>query len=285
MKIAILGTGAMGSAMGEAILNAGHELIVYNRTAEKTKFLEEKGAKAVTHAFEAISQADVSIFVMVNGLTVKNTLLNDNTLAFVKNKYIINAATSSVEDIYELSEAVSKHGGKFAEVSMMQAVPDDLRAATGTLNLGCNKKDEQFLLDILSTFSGNINVIGEIGDSAKLDSVSLVGSMMSLTKIAYSVALAQKLGIKPEVYEPMINMMEPMGEQYTSKMVAHNYSEVIGSVEGTISLMDTVLNLVESQDLPTELIVEMKKLFEKTAEIGYSQKDGSAVIEVLLNNN
>lgn len=285
MKIAILGTGAMGSAMGEAILNAGHELIVYNRTDEKTKLLEEKGAQAVTHAYEAINQADVSIFVMINGLAVKNTLLNDNTLAFVKNKYIINAAISSVQDIYELSKAVSEHGGKFAEVSM-QAVPDDLRAATGTLNLGCNKEDEQFLLDILSTFSGNIKVIGEIGDSAKLDSVSLVGYMMSLTKIAYSVALAQKLGIKPEVYEPMINMMAPIEMyKFTSNMVARNYNEVIGSVEGAISLMGTVLNLAESQGLPTELIVEMKKLFEKTAEIGYSQKDGSAVIEVLLNNN
>ena len=39
MKIAILGTGTMGKGMAQGYLNAGHEVIVYNRTIEKTEEL------------------------------------------------------------------------------------------------------------------------------------------------------------------------------------------------------------------------------------------------------
>lgn len=73
MTIAILGTGAMGTAMGEAIINAGHVLIAYNRTAHKTAELAAKGAKVVATAREAIIQSDISIFVMLDSKAVKNT--------------------------------------------------------------------------------------------------------------------------------------------------------------------------------------------------------------------
>jgi 6-phosphogluconate dehydrogenase len=47
MKVAVLGLGLMGSAVAEGVLNVGHEVIVYNRTMEKTQPLVEKGAAAV----------------------------------------------------------------------------------------------------------------------------------------------------------------------------------------------------------------------------------------------
>src|SRR5215213_6663054 len=37
MKIAVLGLGAMGSRIARRLLDAGHEVIVWNRTAAKTK--------------------------------------------------------------------------------------------------------------------------------------------------------------------------------------------------------------------------------------------------------
>ena len=51
MKIGIAGTGRMGAAMAVRLMNCGHELTVWNRTAEKTAALAAAGAKvAVTPA-------------------------------------------------------------------------------------------------------------------------------------------------------------------------------------------------------------------------------------------
>ena len=64
MKIAWIGTGVMGESMAGHLLDAGHELYVYNRTVSKTENLVKRGAKLLTKIKDAPLNADV-IFTMV----------------------------------------------------------------------------------------------------------------------------------------------------------------------------------------------------------------------------
>ena len=50
MKVGFIGLGRMGQAMTRRLLEAGHEVGVYNRTAGKIKPLIDAGAKAVTRS-------------------------------------------------------------------------------------------------------------------------------------------------------------------------------------------------------------------------------------------
>lgn len=43
MKVAVLGTGTIGSAVGVALLQSGYDVIAYNRTSSKTEELVKKG--------------------------------------------------------------------------------------------------------------------------------------------------------------------------------------------------------------------------------------------------
>src|SRR5215471_4560116 len=63
MKIGFIGLGNMGSAMAMNLLKAGHEITVYNRSAEKAEPLLEQGAHAAANPAEAAG-ADV-VFTMV----------------------------------------------------------------------------------------------------------------------------------------------------------------------------------------------------------------------------
>ncbi len=47
-RVSVLGLGLMGSALAEALLNAGHKVTVWNRTPTKAKPLTTKGALSVT---------------------------------------------------------------------------------------------------------------------------------------------------------------------------------------------------------------------------------------------
>lgn len=53
MKVGFIGLGRMGSAMAQRLLDAGHELAVYNRSAAKAKPLEAAGAKITGSIGEA----------------------------------------------------------------------------------------------------------------------------------------------------------------------------------------------------------------------------------------
>lgn len=64
MKLGFIGTGVMGGAIASHLLEAGHDLVVYNRTKSKTDALVANGATWVETPAEVAQRADV-IFSMV----------------------------------------------------------------------------------------------------------------------------------------------------------------------------------------------------------------------------
>ena len=48
MKIGIIGIGMLGEAVAENLLNLGYDISVYNRTIEKTRGVEIKGATVMS---------------------------------------------------------------------------------------------------------------------------------------------------------------------------------------------------------------------------------------------
>ena len=53
MRIGFIGLGRMGSGMASSLLGAGHELTVFNRTAEKARELGARGASVASRVAEA----------------------------------------------------------------------------------------------------------------------------------------------------------------------------------------------------------------------------------------
>ena len=64
-KIAFLGLGIMGRAMCARLLEAGHEVTVWNRTAERCVPAVDRGAKQAATPGEAAACADL-VLVMVS---------------------------------------------------------------------------------------------------------------------------------------------------------------------------------------------------------------------------
>jgi 3-hydroxyisobutyrate dehydrogenase-like beta-hydroxyacid dehydrogenase len=55
----LIGLGKMGTAIAERILGAGHPLVVYNRTAAKTRRVVEGGATVIDRPERILTVADV----------------------------------------------------------------------------------------------------------------------------------------------------------------------------------------------------------------------------------
>ena len=64
MKIGFIGLGRMGQAMARRLLDGGHDVGVYNRTAGKIKALTELGAKPLTSIAAAAAYGE-AVFTML----------------------------------------------------------------------------------------------------------------------------------------------------------------------------------------------------------------------------
>jgi 3-hydroxyisobutyrate dehydrogenase-like beta-hydroxyacid dehydrogenase len=66
MRVAVVGLGLMGEPIARRLLAAGHELTVFNRTAERARAFEADGATVASSAAEVWETADVCVTMVAN---------------------------------------------------------------------------------------------------------------------------------------------------------------------------------------------------------------------------
>ena len=80
MRVAFVGIGRMGLPMAGNVLRAGHELTVFNRTAERCDPLRDDGATVATSAAEAVRGAEVLVTMLADPAAVEDLLDGDEGL-------------------------------------------------------------------------------------------------------------------------------------------------------------------------------------------------------------
>jgi 3-hydroxyisobutyrate dehydrogenase-like beta-hydroxyacid dehydrogenase len=66
MKLTVIGLGKMGTEIVTNLLRAGHDVTVYNRTAEKARTLESRGASVALTPQEAVSLAQGVLTIVLD---------------------------------------------------------------------------------------------------------------------------------------------------------------------------------------------------------------------------
>jgi 3-hydroxyisobutyrate dehydrogenase-like beta-hydroxyacid dehydrogenase len=109
MKIGFIGLGNMGAPMADHLLKAGHEVIVYNRTAEKAKALVRQGARQASSVSDACD-ADVVLTMLADDHALETVSYGDKNMleSLPKGHIHLSCSTISVALADKLS---SDHKG------------------------------------------------------------------------------------------------------------------------------------------------------------------------------
>ena len=111
MKVGFIGTGRMGGAMVRRLLEAKHEVGVYNRTAAKAKPLADAGAKIMSSIADACRYGDVIYTMLADDSALENVAIQAEGLlaALPKGGIHVCAGTHGIPVIRRIKEA---HAGK-----------------------------------------------------------------------------------------------------------------------------------------------------------------------------
>jgi 3-hydroxyisobutyrate dehydrogenase-like beta-hydroxyacid dehydrogenase len=114
MKVGFVGLGRMGAGMAARLLEAGHEVAVYNRTRSREQPLLAKGARAAVDIADA-SRADAVFTMLADDIAVENVVYGDRgMLAHLPSGAIhISASTISVALSQRLTADHARAGQQF----------------------------------------------------------------------------------------------------------------------------------------------------------------------------
>ena len=200
MKIAWIGTGVMGESMAGHLLDAGHELYVYNRTVSKTENLVKRGAKLLTEIKDAPLNADV-VFTMVGyPKDVEGVYLgNDGLITTAKEGQVfVDMTTSSPTIAKKISEEFAKVGASALDLPVTGG---DIGAKNGTLSImvgGDKNIYEEKVLPLVKHLGKNITYFGEAGKGQYAKLANQIAIATTMISVAESFKFAKEVGLNLE---------------------------------------------------------------------------------------
>jgi 3-hydroxyisobutyrate dehydrogenase-like beta-hydroxyacid dehydrogenase len=202
MKVGFIGLGRMGEVMARRLIDAGHEVGVYNRTAAKNKPLVDAGAKAVD-SLKAAATFGEAVFTMVAddaaALDVAGRAggLRDS---LPQGGIHICAGTHSVEAIQQLT-ALHNDAGQVLIASPMLGRPEVVAAGNAGIVVGGPKPSVDRCRPLFTAIAPRVIDAGAVPASATVIKIAnnfVLGC--AIEALGEGFSLVRKYGVAPDVF-------------------------------------------------------------------------------------
>ncbi len=272
-RIAILGTGKMGSAIADRLAAGGFELTLWNRTRERAEALGF-GTVADTPA-AAVRGVDVVISSLTGPDAVRSTYLGlDGALSDGAGKLFIEMSTAGPDLEVALSADVAAAGGRLVDAPIVGA-PTVMRAGQVAILVGGDDRDVARAEPVLSTF-GTVRHVGPLGSGARL---KLVANSMLADVVLAAAELqvaGERAGLEPDDVFWILERMAPLLTARRNGIVENNHEPTLFALRDLRKDLDMAIGLFDPGEIRTPMTAEARQLVVAAAE-RYGDLDITAV--------
>ena len=196
MKLGFIGLGRMGAGMASNLVKAGHEVTVYNRSAEKTRALVEQGAHAAARVAGAC-KGDAVISMLADDDAVESVAFGDAGVvaSLGRNAVHVSMSTISVALSERLAAAHAKAGQRYVAAPVFGR-PDAAAAAKLFIVVAGAPEAVQVCTPIFETLGQKAFHIGDRPEAANL--VKLSGNFLiaaAIESLGEAIVLVSKGGV------------------------------------------------------------------------------------------
>jgi 3-hydroxyisobutyrate dehydrogenase-like beta-hydroxyacid dehydrogenase len=201
MKVGFIGIGHMGTAMAGRLVQAGHEVIVYNRTLSKAQALIDEGAHLAARVADACHSDAVITMLADDDVVEKVVLGKSGVLQSLGERTIhVSMSTTGIALSKKLADAHASAGRRFLAAPVFGR-PNV--AAQGKLFIVAAGKPDVIdaCMPLFDAMGQKTIRIGEVPQAANL--VKLSGNFITasvMEAMSEAMALIRKGGIDPQRY-------------------------------------------------------------------------------------
>jgi 3-hydroxyisobutyrate dehydrogenase-like beta-hydroxyacid dehydrogenase len=278
--VAVIGLGGMGARIARRLQDAGHELVVWNRTPAKTEPLVELGAVAVESPAEAARRTEAVITMVADPEALRQVTEGPGGVAagaseattLIQMSTVSPAATSWLQSVLEPTGAGLLDSPVLGSLTEVEA---------GTLKVFAGGPEELVerwtpLLSVLGTII-RVGPVGA-GTAAKLVANSTLLGVLGV--LGEALLVARKLGLSQEVAFEVL-AATPVAAQAERRRPAIESDEFPQRFALSLALKDANLILEASGDT-LKVVTAVRDWLAEASEASWSEKDYSALLAYML---
>jgi 3-hydroxyisobutyrate dehydrogenase len=274
-EVAWIGVGAMGSRMAARLHEAGHGLVVWNRTREKA---EELGVPVASSARAAAERAEFIFTMLADPAALEAvTEADDGVIAGLRDgAVLVDMSTVGPQPIARLAEQMPAHAS-LLDVPVLGSLP---QAESGTLKLFAGGEDAVFdrarpLLEIL----GEPLRTGPLGSGAAAKLIANATLVGTIALLGETLALADSLGLPRETAWEVL-AATPLGAQAERRRASVDSGEYPPRFRLSLARKDADLVLATDPDLPA--LAAAREHLAAAEAAGLGDEDYAAVLKHIV---
>jgi 3-hydroxyisobutyrate dehydrogenase-like beta-hydroxyacid dehydrogenase len=276
-KIGLVGTGIMGSGMAVNYLKNGYEVIAWNRSAEKTKALQQAGATVVGSPKEVARQADIIFEVTANDESSRAVWRGeDGILAGAdNNKILIASATLSINWIVSLAKLCADQGFNFFDIPLTGG---RIAAESGRLSLlvGGDESQLEALKPDLEAISSKVFYFGQASSGMKYKLVLNSLQAAHIAAFGEAMRLAKAEGLEAAQVGPAL-CDRPGGAVTDLAWTAYQQEQI--SLTFSVDWITKDLEYARQMDPKIELPIldDVLAAYQKVRAAGLGSEDWASI--------
>ena len=284
MKIGIIGTGKLGSAVAMHLLDCKLPITIYNRTKQKTNLLKDKGANVVESPSKVAENSDLIIIIVKDANAVNNISFGkDGLVNAIRDKTIIaDMSTINPMESAEITKKFQQYGINKLDIPVMGG-PNV--AITGQLVMMVSGNESSFnqCKSIFEKIAKKIFYLGSSGTANFIKlAMNLQISMLALS-LSEGIILMEKSGIDPKLFLEILNstyFKTGMSQKKAYNMIAGNHDATftLGMLEKDLKI---IVDTAQSLGIRLPVIEHAKNIYSDAVNDGFDKIDYTGIIEHL----
>lgn len=278
MRVTVLGTGIMGSALARSLVRAGHTVTVWNRTAARAELLHHDKATVAETVEAAVRGAEAVLLTLFDEAAVLDVMAKG--LAVAPTAVWIQASTIGTVGAARTADLATKDGVALLEAMMLGTKAPAEQGKLTLLVSGPENLDSR-VSPIFDAIAARVVRVGpSVGQASalKLAVNAWIAAITAAT--AQSIALTRGLGLDPALFLQAIQDT-PVDSAYAhakgAAMIERSFAPSF-TVDGVVKDVGLMVAAADEAGVHDDLLSTVRSLFRRASEEGHGGEDMAAVV-------
>jgi 3-hydroxyisobutyrate dehydrogenase len=285
MHIAIAGIGKMGAAMAQRLIEVGHDLTVWNRSAAKTKPIADAGASVAATPAELANKAEAIITMLTDAAAIDAVYNGASGLLSgdVRGKLFIEMSTVQPATEVAVADKVRAKGAAFVECPVGGSVGPARQGKLIGL-MGAEPADAARAKPILEQLCRRLEHCGPVGAGSVMKLTINMPLMIYWQALGEALALCRPLGLDPARIMDLLsdtsggpNVLKVRGPAVASMLKGGDGNPVTFDIGSAVKDLRTMLAEGQARGVELPLVEKTLACFEETKQKYSGAAEVSAV--------
>lgn len=283
-QVSVIGLGAMGSAIANAFMSAGHDVTVWNRSPARTEPYRNSAAAIASDPADAVEKSPVTV-ICIDDYTACNALLESPGMrAALNESVIVQVSTGTPGEARSTAEKVAAAGAGYLDGAIL-AYPREV-GHDALIAISGDEAVYEAHKSALSALSTDIRYLGAaVGAAAALDVAVLSYYAISHLGLVHAALVCEAEQVAPDAMTSVLVDSLPSDVEELaalgSALASGNFSNPSASIGTYDGVLERIMSQARDAGIDDEIPRFASQLYRRGIDAGLGDEEVVALIKLL----